>query len=255
MTNAISNHAADARFPWITINELPERVSPAIIARFERIDDLSSTLSDVLDELGLLGVVPASVLQASLPNRRIVGSVVTVRNTEQTVSAHANAVNRQWRMAEILGIAAARPGDVLLIEGVKGISNMGGLMATIAKREGLAGAVVDGGVRDLGHSRSIDFPVWSRDVSPITGKWRSITQEINGPVRLAGVTVAAGDLIIADETGICFAPRERAEEIVTRCESIAAYEAEIASDIADGTPVSDLIDRLYGGKAADASGN
>ncbi|MGV0819462.1 RraA family protein [Martelella sp. AMO21009] len=255
MSDIISSHDSDARFPWITTNEMPVRVSPEVIARFERIDDLSSTVSDVLDELGLLGALPTSVLRASLPDRRIVGSVVTVRNTEQTVSAHANAVNREWRMAEILGIAAAAPGDVLLIEGVKGISNMGGLMATIAEREGLAGAVVDGGVRDLAHSRSIDFPIWSRDVSPVTGKWRSITQEINGPVRLAGLTVSAGDLVIADETGICFVPRERAEEIVARCEAISAYEAEIERDIAAGMPLGALIDRLYGGKVTDASDN
>lgn len=253
MSNAIHSHDGDERFPWITINKVPDRVSPAIIERFEHISDLSSTVSDVLDELGLVGVLPASVLQASLPARRIIGSVVTVRNSEQNISPLANAVNREWRMAEILGIAAAAPGDVLLIEGVQGISNMGGLMATIAKREGLAGAVVDGGVRDLEHSRSIDFPVWSRDVSPVTGKWRSITQEINGSVRLAGVTVAAGDLVVADETGICFVPRERAEEIVARCEAISSYEGEIESDIANGTPLDELIDRLYGGKAADAS--
>lgn len=72
-------------------------------------------------------------------------------------------------------------------------------------------------------------------------------------MRLAGVTVAAGDLVVADETGICFVPRERAEEIVARCEAISSYEGEIESDIANGTPLDELIDRLYGGKAADAS--
>lgn len=244
-------HNSGGRFPWITLNGAPARVPRAIIDRFAAISDLSSTVSDVLDALGLVGVVPASVLRATLPDRRVIGCAVTVRNTEQTRSAHANAVDREWRMAEIVAIDTAEPGDVLLIEGLPAVSNMGGLISTIAKREGLAGAVVDGGVRDLRHSRSIDFPIWSRDVSPVTGKWRAITQEINGPVNLAGVTVSAGDLVIADETGLCFVPRERAEEVVARCEAVAGYEAAIEADIAGGVPLAGLIDRLYGGKPAD----
>lgn len=239
---------AGKRFDWITVNDPPARVPSAIIARFERIDDLSSTVSDVLDELGLVGALPASVLRPSLPDRRIIGSAVTVRNTEQNMSPYANVQKREWRMAEILAIASAEGGDVLLIEGVAEVSNMGGLMATIANRQQLAGAIVDGAVRDLGHSRSIGFPIWSRDVSPVTGKWRCITQEINGKVNLAGITVASGDLVIADETGICFVPRDRAEEVVARCEEIAAYEADIEADIAGGVSVDRLIERLYGGK-------
>ena len=59
--------------------------------------------------------------------------------------------------------------------------------------------MVDGGVRDVGQSRSIGFPIWSRDISPITGKWRCVTVEVNGPVSIAGLAVRPGDLVIADE--------------------------------------------------------
>ena len=82
----------------------------------------------------------------------------------------------------------------------------------------------------------------------MTGKWRCITQEINGAVSIAGVTVQAGDLVIADETGICFVPCDEAERVVSRCEEIAAYEALIEEDIANGVSVQDLIEKLYGGK-------
>jgi 4-hydroxy-4-methyl-2-oxoglutarate aldolase len=234
------------RFDWVLRGEVPARVPREIIDRFKRIGDLSSTVSDVLDQMGLVGAVGTSELMPTLPNQRIVGTAVTVRNAEQTVSPLVNAMKREWRMAEILAVASAEPGDVLLIEGVRHVSNMGGLLATIAHRQGIAGAVVDGAVRDVDHSRSIGFPVWSRDVSPVTGKWRCVTQEINRPVTLAGVTVMPGDLVIADETGVCFVRQADAEYVVARCEEIAALEAEVVNKIEGGLSIDQFLEDIYG---------
>jgi regulator of RNase E activity RraA len=234
------------RFDWVLRGEVPGRVSREIIDRFKRIGDLSSTVSDVLDQMGLVGAVGASELMPTLPNQRIVGTAVTVRNAEQTVSPLVNATRREWRMAEILAVASAERGDVLLIEGVRHVSNMGGLLATIAHRQGIAGAVVDGAVRDVHHSRSIGFPVWSRDVSPVTGKWRCITQEINRPITLAGVTVMPGDLVIADETGVCFVRRADVEYVVARCEEIASLEAEVVKRIEGGLSIDQFLEDIYG---------
>ncbi|HEX7782612.1 MAG TPA: hypothetical protein VF509_07375 [Sphingobium sp.] len=235
---------------WIVRGKDPPRIARSLIARLEALDDLSSTISDVLDELGLVGAACASTLRPTLPGGRVIGTAITVRNQEQRASAFANVSARDWKMAELVAIAGAQPGDVLLIEGVPHVSNMGGIMATTAKRQGIAGAIVDGAVRDVGHSRSIEFPVWSRHVSPVTGKWRCITREINGPVTLAGLTVSAGDLVIADETGICFVPRDRVAQVVERCEQISAYEARLQDEIAQGLSADELIARLYGQAAA-----
>ncbi|QLC24854.1 RraA family protein [Parasphingopyxis algicola] len=229
--------------------DVPAPIPRSLIKRLEAIGDLSSTVSDVLDELGLVGAVGASALRPTLPGGRVIGRAITVRNQEQRVSPLANATGCDWKMAEIVAIAEAERGDVLLIGGVAHVSNMGGLIATIAKRQGLAGAVVDGAVRDVAHSRGIEFPIWSSHVSPITGKWRCITREINGPVTLVGVTVSAGDLVIADETGVCFVPAERVAEVVERCEQISEYETKLENDIESGLTVEDLIDQLYGANA------
>jgi regulator of RNase E activity RraA len=59
---------------------------------------------------------------------------------------------------------------------------MGGLSTLVAKKYGLAGNIVDGGVRDIQDMRSLDYPVWSRGITPITGKFRFEALEINGPV-------------------------------------------------------------------------
>ena len=66
-------------------------------------------------------------------------------------------------------------GDVLVIQGVMGCSNMGGQSATIAKRQGFVGAIVDGTVRDPEQYRGMGWPVWCRGFTPITGTWRMQT--------------------------------------------------------------------------------
>jgi len=246
MTNRRHAESVDSRFDWATIHDPLPSTEDATIQRFLALEDLSSTVSDVLDELGVRGAIPTSRLGPSMPEERIVGNATTVRNVEQSRSAFAAVSDKDWRMAEILALRTARPGDVLVIEGLAEVSNMGGLMASVAKRQGLAGAIVDGGVRDLGRSRSLGFPVWSRDHTPVTGKWRSITTEVNGTIRLSGIQVGAGDLIVADETGICCVPRELIYTVLERAEQIASSELGFDALLKTDGPVDGLIDYLYG---------
>ena len=222
------------------------RTAPETIARFLALEDLSGTVSDVLDKLGIRGTVGSSILAPTLPLARIVGTAVTVRNIPQEVDPFQSVTTGKNRMAEVEGIHQAEPGDVLVIQGLRDVSNMGGIMATLAKRQKISGAVVDGGIRDVGQSRRIDFPVWSRDMSPITGKWRCETVEVNGPVNIAGVSVQPGDLVIADETGTCFVPRASIAKVLEMAETITRQEAAILDEIGDGVPLPDLVKKLYG---------
>jgi regulator of RNase E activity RraA len=123
------------------------------------------------------------------------------------------------------------------------ISNMGSISASIGRRQGELGAIVDGAVRDIDHSREIGYAIWSRSVSPITGKWRVETVAVNQPIAICGVTVNPGDLVLADEIGVCFIPRERAADVLERAQRIAANEATRQSKIASGAPVSELLPR------------
>ncbi len=233
------------RVPEAAVKTSPGPIDETLLDRMRRLSDLSSLVSDVLDEFGLEGTVGVNQLRPTF-DTVVVATVVTLRNVPQNVSPHVNVSQRDWKMAEIEGINQALPGQVLVIEGVQGVSNMGGLMASIAKHQGLAGAIVDGGVRDIGHSRRIGFPVWSRDVTPLTGKWRCTTVEVNGPIRVHGCQVHSGDMVVADETGICFVPRAWAERVVARCEEIAAYEDRIAELTEDkGAAMQDFLDALY----------
>ena len=95
-------------------------------------------------------------------------------------------------------------------------------------------------LRDIAHSRGIGYPVWSKGASPITGKWRIETVAINVPVSICGASVKPGDLVVADEAGVCFVPHERAAEVLAVVRKILQYEEGRMRQIADGVPVTDL---------------
>ena len=149
-------------------------------------------------------------------------------------------------MAEVRAVELARPGDVIVASGLAEVSNMGGLVAALAVRGQLAGAVVDGAVRDVAQSRRLGFPIWTRDITPRTGKWRGTSVEINGTITIADVTVEAGDLVIADETGVCFVPQAVVQDVIARCEKIDQREAKMFNDISNGLPTAEVINQLYG---------
>ena len=69
-----------------------------------------------------------------------------------------------------------------------------------------------------GHSRSIDYPVWASEITPVTGKWRLETVEINGEIQMGDVRVNPGDLVVADDTGVVFIPRDSIMAVLELCE-------------------------------------
>jgi 4-hydroxy-4-methyl-2-oxoglutarate aldolase len=212
-----------------------------ILDGYRALPDLTGTVSDAMDELGIVGAVPAAVLRPNNAKARVVGRALTVRNVAASAPVPDKVKAGVSGLGEIEAHNLAEPGDVLVVQGVDQVSNLGGMSATIGHRQGEIGAVVDGGARDVDHSRAIGLPVWSKSVSPITGKWRVETVAINKPVAICGVNVNPGDVVLADETGICFIPRERAGEVLQRAQRNAAAEKLREQQIASGVPIVELI--------------
>jgi 4-hydroxy-4-methyl-2-oxoglutarate aldolase len=125
------------------------------------------------------------------------------------------------------------------VQGVANVSSMGGVSASVGKRQGEAGAIVDGAVRDIDHSRAIGYPVWSSSVSPMTGKWRIETVAVNKPVAICGVAVKPGDLVIADEVGVCFIPFARAADVLAMAQRLAQAEAKRLERLASGVSLAE----------------
>lgn len=191
-----------------------ERLPAATLDAIRKLTGLTGTASDILDEMGWNVTVPAATMPIRTRGRpSAVGHALTVRYLPQR-AAPLKTEKRRGLSLELLN--NAQPGDVLVIDasGIGFVSVFGGLAALRAAKEGLSGVVVDGGIRDVDEMDAADaIPVWSRAVTPITGKWRVELAAVNEPVVCAGVQVRAGDLVIADPTGVCFVPAEVAAAV------------------------------------------
>lgn len=119
-------------------------------------------------------------------------------------------------------IDTAPPGSVYVMALQNGVdtAGIGGLMATAMKFRGLAGAVVDASIRDTPQIRKIQFPVFSRGISPATAVNHFRLAGVNVPVDCAGVRVNPGDIITADEDGVAVVPRAHAEEVLKRAQQL-----------------------------------
>ncbi len=203
-----------------------ERPSPDVLAGLGRVTDLTSSVSDVLDEIGIGGGVPGSTLRPLSAGQRVIGPAITIRYVPEGGSVGSlSGRGERARLADRDLYTIGRAGDVAVFDcgGFTGGSVMGGLSAAWASRLEIAGCVIDGAARDVAAIRASGVPVWSRGVTPVSGKHRLQAVEINGVVGLADVTVRPGDVIVADDTGVCVISAEHADA-VTR----AALEAEAA---------------------------
>ena len=222
--------------------EIP-RPPRSLLQGLLRFGGLTATLADILDSLGIAGAIPGSVLKPVLPGQRIAGPAVTLRYIpERLTPAQSFHEKARARLADRDAYAFTEPGDVVVIDGGgRGeISAMGGLSTRMAKKYGLAGNIVDAGVRDVDEMNSLKYPVWSRGITPITGKFRFEAIEINGPVVCCGVQVCPGDLVVADDTGVIFIPQKRIKDVVKQAIANSQKEDQLMAAIAGGSSTAEL---------------
>ena len=116
----------------------------------------------------------------------------------------------------LAAIDSGGPGSVYVmkVEDGEDIAGMGGLMGTAMFARGFAGAVIDGGVRDLPQLKKVGFPVYSTGPVPSTAvsHYRFAGQNI--PIEAGGIQVNAGDIVVADQDGVVVVPRARAAEVL-----------------------------------------
>ncbi|MBN2327171.1 MAG: RraA family protein [Candidatus Omnitrophica bacterium] len=126
-------------------------------------------------------------------------------------------------------IDTAPPGKVLVIvmDGPDGtdVAAFGGIMATGSKMRNFAGAVLDGGCRDVVEIEELNFPVFTRSIVPTNSVGRYVTVSKNEPVVCGGVQVTPGDILVGDMDGVVAVPQEHAAEILRVAQELEAKEA------------------------------
>jgi 4-hydroxy-4-methyl-2-oxoglutarate aldolase len=219
--------------------EVP-RIPDAVLQGFRELGDATCAVSDALDDLGIPGAIAGSTLRCTIPGGRLVGSALTMRNELRPGDPMQHARDKTNKLAEIECHNLSQPDDVIVIQGLHDISNMGGVGVRIGKRQGEQGAIIDGSIRDVGDGKEVGYPIWCTGVTPKTGKWRVQPAEINRPVVICGVRVEPGDLVVADETGVCFVPHALAEKVLAFAKKKAKAENDKALLVDQGLSILEL---------------
>ncbi len=209
-----------------------ERPSKEIIEGLRSID--TSTISDVLDDMGLDCLV--SGIKGVDVGFALVGPAVTIKQISGLLGTYSI---EDFQMSKILD--NVKPGDVLVFDNSgKEISTWGGLASLAAKEKGVEGVVIDGASRDSDYVAELKFPVFSRYITPRTGKRRTKMLEMNGEIQCGGIRVRPGDVVVADRTGVIVIPRERAAEVLDRARKNIKGEKDFAEGLKTGKTFGDM---------------
>ena len=141
-------------------------------------------------------------------------------------------------------LGLVRPGDVLVVDtcGCRTNSILGELIATAAFSAGLAGIVIDGGIRDIRELREHGFPIFARFITPAVGD-KDGPGEINYPISCGGVPVHPGDIVVGDENGVVVVPPQDAQAVLEGAKKKQEYEKKRMQAIRDGVLVNPSIDQ------------
>ena len=191
--------------------EIVKTIARADAALIRRLGDAGvATVHEAQGRSGLL----QPYMRPIYPSARLAASAVTVLcGAGDNLMIHA-------------ALAVVQPGDVLVVammsESTDGM--FGDLLGESCRAHGVAGLVIDAGVRDTVELTSMGFPVWSRAISA-QGTSKTIAGTVNRPIVCAGAAVQPGDVIVGDADGVVVVPRESAASVADAAETRLEREA------------------------------
>lgn len=206
----------------------------------------TAAIADVFDALNL----QPPVLDTALAP--IVCSAVRFAGPAYTVEGRSERWRGGGDRAKLAAIDAMPAGVVPVWAGadIRGVCCFGDLLAEAMKAHGVAGVVVDGGIRDVSFLRTLDLPLLARYRTPAQaiGRWRVTGHQV--PVRVRGaveeeILVHPGDTVVADDDGVIVVPQAMLAQIVARLGTLTREEARARAEIRQGLPLLAALEK-YG---------
>jgi len=180
----------------------------ALIAEFRRVE--AASVSDALEQLTGKRMYMSHHMQPIFTTK-FAGFARTVLLKKDEGNSDPAALNG---MLAAIDEGSTNSVYVMSVEDGGDIAGMGGLMGTAMAARGYAGAVIDGGVRDVAYLRKIGFPVYATGIVPSTSVHHYRFAGAQIPVLCDGVTVNPGDIVVADSDGVVVVPIAKADEVL-----------------------------------------